>query len=81
MGIWPDLPYIEHGRKQLTTVDVTEKQHPEVVNHDPAQVQPTRYEQLKGGVIEVSPPRYVSAGVNNVGGRKTFTSPPRRLTV
>ena len=66
--------YIEHGREQLTTVDVTKKQHPKVVNHDPAQVQPTRYEQLaEGGVIEVSPPRYVSAGVDNVGGRGTFS--------
>jgi hypothetical protein len=33
--------YIEHGREQLTTVDVTKKQHPKVVNHEPAQVQPT----------------------------------------
>jgi len=66
--------YIEHGREQLTTVDVTKKQHPKVVNHDPAQVQPTRYEQLaEGGVNEVSPPRYVSAGVDNVGGRGTFS--------
>src|SRR5215469_5086309 len=66
--------YIEHGRQQLTTVDVTKKQHPKVVNHDPAQVQPTRYEQLaEGGVIEVSPPGYVSAGVDNVGGRGTFS--------
>jgi len=66
--------YIEHGREQLTTVDVTKKQHPKVVNHDPAQVQPARYEQLAGGgVIEVSPRRYVSAGVDNVGGRGTFS--------
>jgi hypothetical protein len=32
--------YIENGREQLITVDVTKKQHPKVVNHDPAQVQP-----------------------------------------
>jgi len=66
--------YIEHGREQLTAVDVTKKRRPKVVNHDPAQVQPKQYEQLaEGGVIEVSPPRHVSAGVDNVGGRGTFS--------
>ena len=66
--------YIEHGREQITTVDVTKKQHPKVVNHDPAQVQPPRYEQLaEGGVIEVSPPRNVSSGFDNVRGRGTFS--------
>jgi hypothetical protein len=66
--------YIEHGREQLTTVDVTRKQNPQVVNHVPAQVDPTRYEELaEGGTIEVSPPRHVNAGVDSVGGRGMFS--------
>jgi hypothetical protein len=66
--------YIEHGREQLTTVDVTRKQNPQVVNHSPAQVEPARYEELaEGGTIEVSSPRQVIAGFDNVGGRGMFS--------
>jgi hypothetical protein len=66
--------YIEHGRRQITTVDVTRKQDPKVVNHEPAPVEPTRYEELvEGGTIEVSPQWHVNAGVDNVGGRGTVS--------
>lgn len=66
--------YIEHGRQQLTTVDVTRKQNPQVVSHKPAQVEPKRYEELaEGGTIEVSPPSHVNSGVDNVGGRGMFS--------
>ena len=62
--------YIEHGRQQLTTVDVTRKQSPQVVNHEPATVELTWYQELaEGGTIKVSPSRHVNAGVDNVGGR------------
>ena len=62
--------YIEHGRQQLTTVDVTRKQSPQVVNHEPATVEHSWYQELaEGGTIEVSPSRHVNAGVDNVGGR------------
>ena len=62
--------YIEHGGQQFTTVDVTKKQKPQVVNHDPGKVEPKRYEELaEGGTIEVSPPWHVNAGIDNVGGR------------
>ena len=66
--------HIEHGREQLTTVDVTRKRNPQVVNHAPAQVEPTRYEELaEGGTIEVSPRPDVNAGFDNVGGRGMFS--------
>lgn len=66
--------YIEHGREHLTTVDVTRKQNPQVVNHRPAQVEPTRYEELaEGGTIVASPPSNVSPGFDNVGGRGMFS--------
>jgi len=62
--------YIEHGGQSLTTVDVTEKQYPQVVNHEPAEVERKRYEELtEGGTIEVSPLRDVDTGFDNVGGR------------
>lgn len=62
--------YIEHGGQQFTTVDVTKKQKPQVVNHEPGKVEPKRYEELaEGGTIEVSPPWHVNAGIDNVGGR------------
>ena len=62
--------YIEHGGQQLTTVDVTRKQSPQVVNHEPATVEHGWYQELaEGGTIEVSPYRHVNPGVDNVGGR------------
>ena len=67
--------YIEHGRWQLTTVDVTRKQNPQIVDHAPAMVQPTRYQELaEGGTIEVSPQWHVNPGVDNVGGRGMFST-------
>jgi hypothetical protein len=66
--------YIEHGRQQLTTLDITKKRNPQVVNHEPATVEAARYQELtEGGTIEVSPPWHVNAGVDNAGGRGTFS--------
>lgn len=66
--------YIEHGRQQLTTVDVTGKQNPQVVNHEPSTVEAARYQELaEGGTIEISPPWHVNTGVDNVGGRGMFS--------
>ena len=70
--------YIEHGGQALTTVDVTKKKNPQVVNHEPGNVEPKRYEELAeaGGSIEVSPQWHVNAGVDNslVGGRGMFST-------
>lgn len=66
--------YVEHGGQQLTTVDVTKKHNPQVVNHQPAKVEPRRYEELtEGGSIEVSPQWHVNPGFDNVGGRGMFS--------
>lgn len=66
--------YIDHGRQQLTTVDITKKQNPHVLDHAPSMVEPVRYEELaEGGTIEVSAPWHVNAGVDNVGGRGMFS--------
>jgi hypothetical protein len=66
--------YIEHGRQQLTTVDVTRKQSPQVVHHEPAIVEHRWYQELaEGGTIEISPSWHVNAGVDNVGGRGMFS--------
>jgi len=66
--------YIEHGRRQLTTVDVTKKQNPQIVDHAPAKVEPTRYQDLaEGGTIEVASPWQVKAGIDNVSGRGMFS--------
>jgi hypothetical protein len=62
--------YIEHGSEQITTVDITKKRNPRVVNHEPALVEPRQYEQLaEGGTIEISSQWHVTAGVDNVGNR------------
>ena len=70
--------YIEHGGQPLTTVDVTKKKNPQVVNHEPGKVEPKRYAEIggaDGGTIEVSPQWHVNAGVDNslVGGRGMFS--------
>lgn len=53
---------------------MTGKNNPKVVNHEPAHVQPARYEDLaEGGSIDVSPQFRVNAGVDNVGGRGMFS--------
>ncbi len=74
---WEDgrtYSYIEHGRRQLTTVDITRKQNPQIVYHAPTKVEATRYQELaEGGTIEVSPQWHVSPGVDNVGGRGMFS--------
>lgn len=61
--------YIEHGQQPLTTVDVTRKQNPRIVEHQPAKVEAVRYEALfEGGTIE-NWPRHVTAGVDTRGSR------------
>jgi len=63
--------YIEHGPQALTTVDVTKKQSPRIVEHEPAKVEGVRYEPLsEGGTIE-NWPRHVTAGVDNLGSRRS----------
>lgn len=62
--------YIEHGGRLLTTVDVTHKKNPQIVNHAPGTVESPRYAELaEGGTIQVSSLRHVNAGIDNVGGR------------
>ena len=62
--------YLEHGGHSLTAVDVTKKQNPQVVSHEPGKVVPARYEQLfEGESIQVSPLWSVNAGIDNFGGR------------
>jgi hypothetical protein len=66
--------YIEHGQQPLTTVDISKKRNPRVVEHPPAQVEPVRYEALsEGGSMEIWP-RHVMAGVDTDGGHGTFSS-------
>lgn len=61
--------YIEHGQLPLTAVDITKKQNPRIVQHQPSKVEPVRYEPLvEGGSIE-NWPQHVTAGVDNRGGR------------
>ena len=61
--------YIEHGQQSLTTVDVSKKHSPLIVNHAPERVESQRYEQLaQGGTIQVSPMWHVNAGIDNLGG-------------
>ena len=63
--------YIEHGRQAMTTVDVSKKRSPRIVEHPPAEVEPVRYEAAsEGGSVEVWP-RHVMAGVDSHGGRGT----------
>ena len=65
--------YIEHGQQPLTTVDVTRKRSPRIVEHHPAKVEPVRYQPLfEGGSIEIGP-RHVTAGVDNLGGPGMFS--------
>lgn len=67
--------YIEHGRQSFTTVDVSKKQNPQIVKHEPGTAEPARYEQLfEGGSIAVSPLSQVNAGFDNVGGRGMFST-------
>jgi hypothetical protein len=62
--------YIEHGSEPITTLDVTKKRNPQVVNHEPALTEPRQYEQLaEGAEIVVAPPIRVVAGVDTIGGR------------
>jgi hypothetical protein len=59
--------YIEHGQQLLTSVDVSKKRNPRVVEHQPAEAEAVRYEPLsEGGTIEKWP-RHVTAGIDNLG--------------
>jgi hypothetical protein len=61
--------YIEHSQHPLTAVDVSKKRSPQIVEHQPAAVDPIRYIPLfEGGSLE-NWPRHVTAGVDNLGGR------------
>jgi len=65
--------YVEHGCQPLTTVDVTKKRNPRLVDHEPAKVEPIQYEELsEGGSIEVWP-RHVYTGIDNQGARGMFS--------
>ena len=71
--------YIEHGGQPLTTMDVTKKKNPQVVNHEPGKVESKRYAEIgnaDGGSIEVSPQWHVNAGVDNslAGGHGMFST-------
>ena len=62
--------YIEHGQQSITTVDITKKRNPRLVDHEPAKVDPVVYEELfEGGTIEVSR-RHVFGDLDNRGGGK-----------
>jgi hypothetical protein len=66
--------YVEHGQESLTAVDVTKAHNPQIVIHEPGQVEPARYEQLfEGGTIQVSPLSSVNDGFDNLGGRGVLT--------
>jgi hypothetical protein len=60
--------YIEHGNVQLTTVDVTKKRNPQIVDHGPAKVEAAKSQPAEGGMLEVSAPNVI-AEFDNVGGR------------
>jgi len=62
--------YIEHGQQPITTLDVTKKRNPRLVDHEPAKVDSIVYGELfEGGTIEISH-RHVFAGADNRGGYK-----------
>jgi len=63
--------YIEHGQQPLTTVDVTKKRNPRIVEHQPGKVEPVRYEALSEGGSMETWPQHVRAGVDNRGSRGT----------
>jgi len=66
--------YIEHGQQSLTSVDISKKRNPRIVEHQPAQVEPVRYEALsEGGSLEIWP-RHVMAGVDTHAGHGTFSN-------
>src|SRR5215469_5307166 len=53
--------YIEHGQQRLTTVDVTKKRNPRIVEHQPGKVEPVRYEALsEGDEMEIWPQYVIS---------------------
>jgi len=67
--------YIEHGRQSQTTVDLTKKRNPQVVDHEPAKVEPVRYIALfDGSTVEDSSGRRVYAGIDNQGSGSLFNT-------
>ena len=64
--------YIEHGRQSITTVDVTNKRNPRLVDDEPGKVDPIVYgEPSESGPIEVSH-RHVFAGIDSRGGSEMY---------
>ena len=67
--------YIEHGWQSLTTVDVTKKRNPRLVDHEPAKVEPITYIELfDGGAVEAPSLRHVYAGIDNQGSGTMFNT-------
>ena len=67
--------YIEHSAQSLTVIDVAKQRNPQLVDHKPGSIEPTRYEQLwEGGSIQVSPLFTVSMGFDNQGVRGTLST-------
>ena len=61
--------YIEHGGQPFTTVDITKRSNPQVVNHAPGNVEPGLYDELlEGGSIDVAPQWEVKAGFDTIEG-------------
>ena len=68
--------YIQHGQQPVTTVDVSKKRKPRIVEHQAAKVDPIRYESLvEGGTIE-NWPQHVMRGVDNFGTSGLDSSDP-----
>jgi hypothetical protein len=60
--------YLEHGQEPATSVDVSKKRTPHIVDHQPGRTEPAQYEQLaEGGTIRVSPLFTVNQGFDNQG--------------
>jgi len=67
--------YIEHSRESLTTVDVTKKRNPQLVDHQPAKIDPSSYVELfDGGSVEVPGRRHVYAGIDNQSLNSAFSN-------
>jgi hypothetical protein len=66
--------YVEQGNLKLTTVDITKRRNPKVVNHQPEPV--CRTQNLiaaEGGPLERTAPNRAVAGVANVKDRGTLS--------
>jgi len=67
--------YIEHSGQSRSTVDLTKKRNPRLVDHEPGKVEPIRYVELfDGGTVEASSLRHVNAGIDNQGTGSMFST-------